>query len=260
MCSQQQLKHLTSCKKGLSIRKQSDKVLKRQNSLSFKQKTSDRCRINMTRGPNERWQIFTTPIFSSGLFSAPLYLPAVSPKRLSLAISMQARWDLAIDSRRHRINVRAQTAKWPLCPSSNKATLTRACWECVGLVGSQTSRLSAGQQRRIHWEARLLKMKLTPFVIWLTTSAKFPLMSHAAHCFLIRRILQITNSEKNERQSRRRFVSLSENGLGKTSQIYKLWNFPAEEAAYWTGNGAAIAFLLMCERNWWSVGMLRGPR
>lgn len=167
-------------------------LLKRRNSLLFKQKTSDRRRINITRRPNERWQIFTPPIFSSGLFSAPLYLPAVSPKRLSLAISMQARWDLAIDSRRHHANVRAQTAKWLLWPSSNKARLTHACWgqrplgseERVGLVGSQTSRLTAGQQRRINWEARLLKMKLTPFVIWLTTSGNFPLMSWCSMLFL----------------------------------------------------------------------------
>lgn len=115
-------------------------------------------------------------------------------------------------------------------------------------------------KRRINWEARLLKMKLTPFVIWLTASAKFPLMSHAARCFLIRQISQITvDSGKNDEwQSRRRIVSLSENGLAKTLQFYKLWNFPAEEAAYWTGNGATITFLLMCERNWWSAGMLRG--
>lgn len=153
---------------------------------------SNRRRINITRRPNERRQIFTPPIFSSGLFSAPLYLPAVSPKRLSLAISMQARWDLAIDSRRHRVNVRAQTAKWLLWPSSKKARLTHACWgqrplgseDCVGLVGSQTSRLSAGQQRRINWEARLLKMKLTLFVIWLTTSENFPLMSSWSMLFL----------------------------------------------------------------------------
>lgn len=149
------------------------------------------------------------------------------------------------------VNVRAQTAKWLLWPTSNKARLQHACWgqrplgseECVGLVGSQIGRPSAGQQRRINWEARLLKVKLTLFVIWLTTSGNFPLMSSCSTSFLnYADFANYGGIQGKWWKQQRRFVSPSENGLAKTSQIYKRWNFPAEEAAYWTGNGAPIAF------------------